>query len=549
MLLYAVAILINGTNLHPVFAESLALGIPLPIPQGATLFAGFVALVVAGASRGLLRGQRPVYLLVVVVIALSAVAHMVRGTDSTSAVLALVVVGFLAVETDAFHARVSLREVGIRLSALIVLAVGLLGATLAASLLFEEARTHFGRPPLDVVLEGDYLTRPAKLLVALGLLLLATAMGWALTAPDERLPERGVDDAFTARELVRNFATDSLSYFALRDDKYHLVVDQGLVTYAVVDGFCLVAPDPLGPDAVQAWQALRTFAAAQGWPVAVVAAGEAEAQRLRNENLRVVYTGDEAVVDVRGFRLEGQDRKSLRQAVNRMRRCGYTTQVHRADELSDVDRERIHAIEGITRRGDVERGFSMTLGRIAAPKDDVVLTVVRNPGGTICAYCQFVPSRGFGWSLDVMRRDGESHPNGVMELALVDFFSWADQRGEKQVSLNFAPFRSVVDGTTQVRLAFGLDRWIVGRLGATSQITSLYRFNAKFDPVWQPRYAAVEAPEYLLPAALAWLRAEGLTGPSPVTRVAARLPFNRARRRGEGIPTDSAGIGAAGNGG
>ena len=40
------------------------------------------------------------------------------------------------------------------------------------------------------------------------------------------------------------------------------------------------------------------------------------------------------------------------------------------------------------------------------------------------------------------------------------------------------------------------------------QIESLWKFNAKFDPRWQPRYATYDAPEHLIEVALAVARAE-----------------------------------------
>ena len=55
-----------------------------------------------------------------------------------------------------------------------------------------------------------------------------------------------------------------------------------------------------------------------------------------------------------------------------------------------------------------------------------------------------------------------------------------------------------------------LARWLLRRLSGPFQIETLYRFNRKFDPDWQPRYLAVEAPEALPQVALATLHAEGL---------------------------------------
>jgi hypothetical protein len=59
-------------------------------------------------------------------------------------------------------------------------------------------------------------------------------------------------------------------------------------------------------------------------------------------------------------------------------------------------------------------------------------------------------------------------------------------------------------------LRLRLVRWLLRRLSGAFQIESLYRFNRKFQPDWQPRYLAVEAPEALPQVALAILHAEGL---------------------------------------
>ena len=240
--------------------------------------------------------------------------------------------------------------------------------------------------------------------------------------------------------------------------------------------------------------------------------GQANADYLRQEGMTVLYIGDEAVIDARGFRLAGQDRKSLRQAVNRMRTTNYTCEVVLSKDLTSEQRNEILAVAPITRQGAEERGFSMSLSRIADPCDNTVTVLVRDPEGALSAFLQFVPSPGLkGWSLDVMRRDGRKHPNGIMELAIVDFFEWVEKTGGERVSLNFTVFRTVLDGTTSVPGLFGLERRILKWAGQSTQMDTLYRFNAKFDPEWVPRYAAVDAPEYLVPTLLAILKAEGVS--------------------------------------
>jgi lysyl-tRNA synthetase class 2 len=86
------------------------------------------------------------------------------------------------------------------------------------------------------------------------------------------------------------------------------------------------------------------------------------------------------------------------------------------------------------------------------------------------------------------------------------------QLGVRRLSLNFSFLRAVVAAGAEPNVPLGLRaaRWLLRRLSGPFQIETLYRFNRKFAPAWQPRYLAVETPEELPRVAIAALRAEGL---------------------------------------
>ena len=109
-----------------------------------------------------------------------------------------------------------------------------------------------------------------------------------------------------------------------------IVLVASFVAYAVYAGVCLVSPDPIGPEAErdQLWSAFRTYADAHGWTVAVLGAGEDWLPTYRSSGMHDLYLGDEGVVDVTRFSLQGGRNKGLRQAVNRIARYGYTISFH-----------------------------------------------------------------------------------------------------------------------------------------------------------------------------------------------------------------------------
>ncbi|MDQ6949642.1 MAG: DUF2156 domain-containing protein, partial [Actinomycetota bacterium] len=316
-----------------------------------------------------------------------------------------------------------------------------------------------------------------------------------------------------AREVVRRFGSGTLDYFALRSDKQFYFWGESMVAYGVYGGVCLVSPDPIGPrpEREEVWKAFRSFADAQGWTLAVLGAGEEWLPIYRGAGMHDLYLGDEAVVDCTRFVLDGGRFKGLRQAVNRVAKYGYTITFHDPSALEPELRAELESVMTKSRRGDVERGFSMTLGRAFDASDDgLLLAVVRGPGdmGPV-AFCQYVPAPGInGYSLDLMRRDDGEHPNGLLDFAVVETIRHLRARGQRGLGLNFATMRAVLAGEAGEGLSARIQAWLLRRMSDSMQIESLWRFNAKFDPEWQPRYALYDSPEHALPAAIAVARAE-----------------------------------------
>ena len=205
----------------------------------------------------------------------------------------------------------------------------------------------------------------------------------------------------------------------------------------------------------------------------------------------------------------------MRQAVNRVAKYGYTISFHDPCDLGPKLRDELALVMTKSRRGDVERGFSMTLGRVFDSEDQgLLMAVVRGPGdngeaGRPVAFCQFVPAPGIvGYSLDLMRRDNGDHPNGLIDFAVVETIKELRSRGMEGLGLNFATMRAVLAGEAGDGLTSRVQAWTLKRMGRSMQIESLWKFNAKFDPEWLARYAIYDSPEHLLDVAVAIARAE-----------------------------------------
>ncbi|WP_051799955.1 phosphatidylglycerol lysyltransferase domain-containing protein [Catenuloplanes japonicus] len=363
---------------------------------------------------------------------------------------------------------------------------------------------------------------------AFGLLAAGTTIV-LLLRPGTRCPDRTVtDEAGLHALLARHGGKDSLSYFALRHDKSLLWAANGsaVIAYRVINGVSLASGDPIGPesawpDAIGAWLA---DCAAHGWTPAVLGCGNAAGKAFRKHGLDVVELGDEAVLDVGGFSLQGRPMRGVRQAVNRMQRAGYTCSVDRQRDLpAAVLADAVLAADRL-RDGAVERGFSMALSRIGEPGDgECLLVICRDAEARIRGVLQFVPWGDDGLSLDLMRGDREAG-NGLTELMVVAAVEAAPAFGVRRVSLNFAVLRSVFARADELGAGPVLRMWhrLLRLASRAWQIESLYRANAKYQPEWHPRYLCFPTARDLPRIAVGVLSAESFL---PHPRRSALVPL------------------------
>ncbi|HXS63897.1 MAG TPA: phosphatidylglycerol lysyltransferase domain-containing protein [Streptosporangiaceae bacterium] len=335
--------------------------------------------------------------------------------------------------------------------------------------------------------------------------------------PAEPQGRLGAADAERIRSLLDRYGdADSLGYFALRDDKSVIwsATGKSCICYRVQSGVMLASADPLGDP--EAWPgAIHEFldmAARHAWVPAVVGCSELGAEVwVRTGGLTALELGDEAVVRVADFSLQGRAMRNVRQMVTRVCRAGYIAEVRRVGDVPPDE------LAWMTRQADswrgtpTERGFSMALGRIGGPGDENCMVATATQDGVLKALLHFVPWGSDGLSLDLMRRDRSAQP-GLNDFMIVETIKAAQDLGVKRISLNFAAFRSALERGERIgagpitrawrRFLIFLSQWF--------QIESLYKFNAKFAPMWVPRFIVFTGPGDAIRVGLAALEAEAL---------------------------------------
>ncbi|HZR96024.1 MAG TPA: phosphatidylglycerol lysyltransferase domain-containing protein [Gaiellaceae bacterium] len=325
--------------------------------------------------------------------------------------------------------------------------------------------------------------------------------------------QQQADERVLARTLVRRFGDDTLAPFALRADKsYFFSPDRrAFVAYRVVGGIAIVAGDPIGsPDGhAQLVEAFVEYAHERGWRVAILGASARTLELYRSLGLRVLYHGDEAIVDTRTFSLEGRAIRKVRQSVHRVQRAGYVARALRPGEMDDALRAELETIACEWRGDAPERGFVMALDALfRLDGDDVVFVVGFDGAGRATGFLHFcVAHAGSALSLSTMPRRRDV-PNGFNEWLICESIAWARIVGYERVSLNFTPFASLLSPEASLTPAQRLEAAALRRLKGWFQLDNLAQFNRKFFPGWEPRYVVYERRRDLPRVGLAALAAE-----------------------------------------
>jgi lysyl-tRNA synthetase class 2 len=506
-----------------------------PLASALIAPAGVLLLVLA---RGLARRKRRAWQLATLALLASTALHLVHGLGRGAILTALVSLALVARRHDfdaagdpAAHPRAFARA----LTALAAV-YGFGAAALWVNRVGADQPYTFGFALRETTraLVGLNLQGSAHLAGAFGhwfplsilVLGLAGAL-WVLAAwlaPWRYRLAQEARERELARALVATWGEDTLAPFVLRADKSYFFGEgeRAFLAYRVVGGVAIVSGDPIGPqeELPELVERFVAFAHARDWRIAILGVSERSVELYRRQGLRVLYHGDEAVLETATFSLDGRPIRKVRQSVQRLRRLGYRAEVRTPDEVDGALRRELEEVARAWRGTQPERGFVMALDALFRQgPDEAVFVIGCGPGGDVQGFLHFAVCRaGAALSLSSMPRL-RTTPNGFNEWLVCETAAWAREHGFERVSLNFAPFAAVLAPEAELNGLRKLERQALLRLKGRFQLDNLLLFNRKFFPSWEPRFVVYERRLDLPRVGIAALAAE------------AYLPFQRQVRQ------------------
>ena len=524
-------ILANLNNKWRVRVHAINHAFPAFVTGSALAAAIFTGLLLMILARGLGRRKRRAWVLALVILGINITSDLFRSRQHPLQIaLALGLFAILLVFHKSFYAK---SDPTTRFQPLIGFAVALVVLFISSVLLlkFRDQTEFVGHPSLfqifSYVAEGFIgIAGPLHFRSEKTADLLAFTLGtfgffiifvpiWYFFRRVKPIAKMSDEDIDQVRALIKHdLDQDSLGYFATRRDKSVVWAPnrKAGIAYRVQGGVMLASGDPFGEFSLwpAAIEEFLKIAQEHAWTPAVMGCSDHGGEVwVEHAGMTAIDIGDEAIIRVKDFTLEGRPMANVRQMVNRIRRKGYSCRTYKWSDVTPEVGTELRKLAHEWRYGVAERGFSMSMDRFGESIDpDTYITIARLDGA-IKGLLYYVPWTTDGLSLDRMQRERGTDA-GVNELMIVETVEWARDNGFTRVSLNFAAFRSLFDRADKISagpITRGT-RNLIRFFSNFFQVESLYRFNAKFQPDWETRYVLYPKATDLPKVGWAALRAE-----------------------------------------
>lgn len=201
---------------------------------------------------------------------------------------------------------------------------------------------------------------------------------------------------------------------------------------------------------------------------------------------RFIKLGEEALVDLNNFSIEGKRGAKLRTRLNKFTRNGFTFSVVEPPHTSQLITE-IKRISNCWLGEEKEKGFS-----VVSFSDGYVsrfpIALLCNAQGKIIAFATLANDYKHTIAIDLMRNCKNS-PHGTMDVLFTNIIMWAKDAGYHNCSLGFAPLANV-GNCKQSFMSEKIIHFVYRYGNKKYNFKGLKEFKGKFATDWEPKYLA-----------------------------------------------------------
>jgi phosphatidylglycerol lysyltransferase len=494
--------------------------LPLEAINASNVLVLFVGLALLITSAFMFKGLKNAWRLALLLAVLSLVGNLTKAFDYEEASFAGIIIIFLLLSHNQYKIRSSIKwiRLGLLSVAIIFLSVLIFGCV---SFYFIDAR-HFGidftwkQSLLNTMqiflLSGDNNLHPRTpfghefiwLIHILGFLSWGFLL-FTLIKPFLKIEVSNESGRERAKFLLAQYGNSSVDYFKIYRDKlfFFSELHDAFVSYRIANGFAIVLEEPVCAEENK-MEVLEEFykqCSRMGLRTAFYRVDENSIVWFNQLRKQKMIIGQEAILDAGNFKLEGKDKKSLRNALNSLQKKGYTTAVHKAPlpndlimQLKEISDEWLEAFD------KEEQVFSQGMFDAKEIMQQDVITV-SDADGKIAAFLNIIPDYSPDECTYDLIRKTTNAPGGCMDALIIKMIEYAKENKLQYINLGLVPMTGITEPNSP---AEQLIKFAGEKFKRFKHYHGLRDFKEKYATIWEDKFLVYETDYDLLqlPAAL-----------------------------------------------
>lgn len=479
----------SATPAVPKRMVFLSQTIPLSVVEAAHFLSAVLGFLLLIVSRGLFRRLNGAYWLGLFMLGAAALASLVKGWDFEEASLMTIALAVLVPCRREFYRKTSLLDAPFTTGW--VLAIGSVIAGMAWLVTFSYKHVDYTHHLWwRFAFEQD---APRSLRALLAVFFVAALAGLArLLHPPRHTPDPPDLDALTRADAIAATQDRTYANLARYGDKSLLFSEPGdaFIMYGVRGQSWIAMGDPVGRR--QDWADLawtfREDADRLGARIAFYQASPEALPLYLDLGLVPIKIGEEAVVDLVAFSLEGRARREDRNILSRGERDGLDVEILPAGAAGPLTGElRAISDDWLATKNVREKRFA--LGAFSPSDLDAAPLAVARLHGRPVAFASLMTTRTMAEaSIDLMRYTNGA-PRYAMQYLFLRLMVELKAAGYRSFTLGMAPM-SGLEGHPLGPFWHKIGNFLFQHGEHFYNFQGLRGFKNKFAPAWQPRYLA-----------------------------------------------------------
>ncbi|MEH2143702.1 phosphatidylglycerol lysyltransferase domain-containing protein [Nostoc sp.] len=499
--------------------------LPFEIRASGHIFAALTGFVLLTLATNLLRRKRIAWLLTIGLLVISIFSHLLKGLDYEESLLSGVLLLQLIWMRHFFTAKSDRPSIarGVRVligALLFTLAYGTVGFYLLDGKFSENfnwreavlqtlamffTEDNWGLQPKARF--GEFFANSIYIIAAVtityAILMLLQPVFWRnLATPKEQQK---------AKEIVEQYGRSSLAALTLLNDKsyYFSPTGNSVIAYVPKGRGAIALGDPIGPieDRKETIIAFQQFCQRNDWYPGFYQTLPDDIQLYKSLGFKVLKIGEEAIVDLKTFTLQGKAGKNFRPSINRLTKLGYQIDFYQPPIANDllhllkpVSDEWLKMVQGS------EKHFSLGWFEEAYLRE-CEIAVMHNPEGQISAFANIIREYQLNEATIDMMRHRPSIENGTMDFLFISLLQHFKECGYDSFNFGLSAFAGVGDNPESRRLEKVL-HYLYQHLNRFYNFKGLHSYKDKFRPDWEPRYLIYPSLATLPDVVVALIRAD-----------------------------------------